>query len=111
MAACGPQPAASPSSAPRMYRLGLLLDGRITPAGNAAPATRQAFKERLAELGYVEGQNLSVEERIATRDFSQFDEEAGKLVRLPADVIVTNGSEWVRAVQAASWTVPIVIMG
>ena len=41
----------------------------------------------------------------------QFDEEAGKLVRLPADVIVTNGSEWVRAVQAASWTVPIVIMG
>src|SRR5437667_199342 len=48
--------------ATRVYRIGVLLSGPVS----ALAASVQAFRERLRELGYIEGQNLALELRGTT---------------------------------------------
>ena len=45
----------------KVYRIGLLSGLRPSPM----PATAEALRQGLRELGYIEGQNLSVEYRFA----------------------------------------------
>jgi len=51
----------------------------------------QAFRERLKELGYIEGRNLAVEIRDGEGRNDRLPALAADLVRLPVDVIVTLG--------------------
>src|SRR4029077_8863168 len=50
-----------------------------------------AFRERLHDLGYVEGRNIILEFRLLGGDFSRVRQFAAELVNLPVDVIVAAG--------------------
>ena len=67
----------------------------------------EAFRQRLRELGYVEGKNVLIEYRYAEGKFERLTDLAAELVQLKVDVIVTAGPG-VLAAKKASTTIPIV---
>ncbi|MGA7809083.1 ABC transporter substrate-binding protein [Bradyrhizobium sp.] len=68
-----------------------------------------AFRKGLAEGGFVEGRNLTVEYRWASGRHSRLPELAADLVRRPVDMIVTPGSTAAAmAAKAVTSTIPIV---
>ena len=67
----------------------------------------EAFRQRLRELGYVEGKNIVIEYRYAEGKLERLPELAAELVRLKVDVIVTAGPA-ILAAKKASTTVPII---
>ncbi len=70
-----------------------------------------AFVQRLRELGFAEGRNLVIEWRFAEGKAERNTDFAAEMVRLKADVVVTSSSGAVRAVMAASRSLPIVTVG
>ena len=104
--AAGAQPAG------KVYRVGLIAVG--TPLSEMAgpepvsPNVR-AFVQGLRALGYVEGQNLILERRSAEGRYERFGDIVAELVRLKADVIVTNSIPMTRAAKAVTTTLPIVM--
>ena len=72
----------------------------------------EAFREGLSELGYVEGQNISVEYRWADWKPDRIPALAEELVRLKVDIIVSagGGGPTVRAVGKAVKTIPVVFL-
>ena len=92
----------------KVYRIGWLRMRPSPPTGS----TSVAFRQKLRELGYVEGQNLVIEFRSAKREPERRPDLAAELLRLKVDVIVVPGSaSMVRDWQRATRTVPIVMMG
>jgi putative tryptophan/tyrosine transport system substrate-binding protein len=69
----------------------------------------EAFRQRLRGLGYLEGQNVAVEERWAEGRFDRLPSLAAELVRLNVDVIVTASTPAAQAAKQATRTVPIVV--
>jgi putative tryptophan/tyrosine transport system substrate-binding protein len=70
-----------------------------------------AFAQRLGELGYAEGRNVSIEFRSAEGRPERFPDLMSELVRLGVDVILPVGPEAsLRAAQKATMTVPIVVV-
>jgi putative ABC transport system substrate-binding protein len=67
-----------------------------------------AFLQRLRELGWIDGRNVTIEYRWAEGRESRYDEFAAEFVRLNVDVIVTGGTGAVVAVKKATSTIPIV---
>ena len=91
----------------RLIRIGVL-----GPTLNNPPAVEQyqAFRTQLAELGFREGQNLTI-------DYLHLDDPRGpfvvaaELVRSRPDLIVTTGPETsLQAVVGASGFIPVVII-
>ncbi|MEA3028149.1 MAG: hypothetical protein QOF91_3434 [Alphaproteobacteria bacterium] len=83
-------------------KLGILLvEGR-------EPFSR-LFGEGLAELGYVQGQNLHVEFRSAEGKLNLLPELARELVALKVDVIVASETPAVQAAKRATSDIPIVM--
>ena len=66
-----------------------------------------AFLQRLRELGWIEGRNLTIEYRWAEGSSDRAAELAAEFVRRKVDVIVTGGLPAVAAKQATS-VIPIV---
>ena len=67
------------------------------------------FREKLRDLGYVEGNNIILEFRLAAGDFSRLPTMAAELVRMPVDIIVTDGGPRVVSIAyEATRTIPIV---
>jgi putative ABC transport system substrate-binding protein len=93
------------AQSPKKLRLiGILESG--SPASSSERI--EAFRQGLRELGYVEGQNISIEYRYAEGNTDRFADFAAELVRLKVDVIVTASTPGVRAAKKASSTIPIV---
>ena len=71
----------------------------------------EAFRHRLRELGWIEGQNVALELRYAEAgtDTERLPALAADLVRLNVDVIVTVGGT-TRIAQSATRTIPIVMV-
>jgi putative ABC transport system substrate-binding protein len=67
-----------------------------------------AFVQRLRELGWIEGRNVSIEYRWGEGRVERLGELAAELVRLKVDVIVTGGTRQVVAAQQATSVIPIV---
>jgi putative ABC transport system substrate-binding protein len=68
----------------------------------------EAFKQGLRELGYVEGQNIKIEYRLAEGKTERLPSLAADLVRLKVDVIVA-GSQGAVAAKQATTAIPIVM--
>ena len=83
------------------------LSGNSLSRGN--PERRDAFRQGLRELGYVEGKNIVIEWRFADEKRERLPALAAELVRLKVDVIVTTGGLPTRAAQGATSTIPIVL--
>ncbi len=67
-----------------------------------------AFRQRLRELGWVEGQNIVIESRYADGRYERFSDLAAELVRLKPDVIFAHATAAAQAAQRATTTIPIV---
>jgi len=67
----------------------------------------EAFRQRLRELGYVEGKNIVIEYRYVEGKLERVSNLAAELVQLKVDVIVTTGPG-ILAAKKASTTMPIV---
>src|SRR5262245_62252191 len=88
----------------KAWRIGLL-----SSASSSAGAHRLlALKHGLHALGYVEGQNLTIEYRWAEGRNDRLPAHAAELVRLKVEVIVTQGSLATVEARKASPTLPIV---
>ncbi len=79
---------------------------------SAESADSEVFIRRLRELGYVEGQNISIDYRYGEGRRDRASKLAEELTALNCDVIVVAGGyTWVRAVKEATKTIPIVMAG
>jgi putative ABC transport system substrate-binding protein len=87
----------------RISRIGILA----APSASFFSARVEAFRQRLRELGYVEGKNVLIEYRYAEGKLERLPDLAAELVRLKVDVIVTAGPG-ILAAKKASATIPIV---
>jgi putative ABC transport system substrate-binding protein len=89
--------------APQGHRIGVLLyDG-------APPGLLEAFREGLHALGYVEGQNITLELRNAQGKKEQLAVLANELVRLKVDLILAVNTPAALAAKQVTTTIPIVI--
>jgi len=90
----------------KVFRLGYLSSADpVTDSANI-----EAFRQRLRELGYIEGQNISIEYRYAENKRVRYPELAAELVSLKVDVIVlTGGNPTIKAAMNATKTIPIVM--
>jgi putative ABC transport system substrate-binding protein len=87
----------------KVFRIGIL-----SPAARPDTAVFDAFRKGLADLGYIDGQNIKIEYRLAAGDISRLPEMAGELVRLPVDLLVTDGRKSAQAAHEATRSIPIV---
>jgi putative tryptophan/tyrosine transport system substrate-binding protein len=70
-----------------------------------------AFRQGLRELGYVDGQNVSIDYRWGDLKSDRVTAHAVDLTRLKVDVIVsTGGDEAAVAVTRTVTTIPVVVM-
>ena len=69
-----------------------------------------ALRGKLRELGWTEGHNLSIDVRVGRGDFNRIRDDAGLLVGLKPDVIITNGTPALTAVRERSRTIPVVFV-
>jgi putative ABC transport system substrate-binding protein len=99
--------AARAQSTRRLYRIGFL--GAASSSEPRSQRFFEAFRNGLAELGYVEGQNIAIESRWAAGKYERLPGLAAELVRLKMDVIVTAAVPAIRAVKEATSTIPIVM--
>ena len=97
LAARAQQPAKQPT-------IGFLGSGTLEGQGQWVAA----FLQRLRELGWIEGRNITIEYRWAEGNSDRADELAAELVRRRVDVIVTYANPIVLAVKRSTSTIPIV---
>src|SRR5215510_12180940 len=100
----GPLAVAAQQSA-KIPRIGMLVGG--SPDWTAP--TLEAFRQRLHELGYVEGHTIAIDYRFAEGKSEPLPALAAELVHLPVDILVTWGSAAAWAAKHATSTTPIVI--
>jgi putative ABC transport system substrate-binding protein len=85
----------------RVPRIGVLL---VMSAELMGP-----YRERLRDLGYVEGKNIQFEVRSAQGQFSRLPELAAELVRSKVDIIVASLTPAVIAARHATSDIPIIM--
>src|SRR5215467_14397837 len=85
--------------------IGYLSGGSLS----SNPARREAFRQGLHELSYVEGKNIVIEWRSADGKLDRLPALAAELVRLKVAVIVTSGGALTRRAKEATSTIPIVM--
>jgi putative tryptophan/tyrosine transport system substrate-binding protein len=83
--------------------------GILSPAGNEATPDLTAFRARLHDLGYVEGQTIVLDFRLSKGIVDALPALAAELVRVPFDVIVTVTTSATLAAFGATRTIPIVM--
>ncbi len=88
----------------RVPRIAVLTTS--SPPGSSAT---DAFIQRLRELGYIEGRNITIEWRWGQGTTERFPEYGADVVRLNVDVIVAANAAAGQAARLATKTIPIVI--
>src|SRR5262245_54072040 len=83
---------------------------RIGVLRQAGPHEKQfeAFRQGLRAAGYVEGQNIVIEQRYAAGAYDRLNALAIELVRENVDVIVVDGTAAAKACKGATAAIPIV---
>jgi len=98
-----PLAAEGQNKAGKVSRIGFLFYGAPGPSAEV-----DAFRQGLRELGYIEGQNVTIDYRFASGQVERLPELATELARLKVDVIVTPGTPAAMAAKQATSTIPIV---
>jgi putative tryptophan/tyrosine transport system substrate-binding protein len=106
LAACGAvAQAQQPKKVPRIGYLSALDPARESTRSEAIRLARRA-------LGYIEGQNITIEFRHEEGKIDRAPERLAELARLKVDILVITGGEaWIRAAKNATKTIPIVMTG
>jgi putative ABC transport system substrate-binding protein len=74
-----------------------------------AASNLEAFRQRLGELGHIEGKNITIERRYTDGRTGRVTALATELVGLQSDLIVTWGTPAAMAAKKATSTIPIVM--
>ena len=99
-ALCFSAEAQQPAKVPRI--------GYLAARSNPEPRD-EGFRQRLRDLGYIEGKNIAIEYRYAHGKIERLPVFAAEMVRLKVDVIVATGTPVARQAKEATSTIPIVI--
>jgi putative tryptophan/tyrosine transport system substrate-binding protein len=99
LALSDPVEAQQPAKVPR---IGILSSGSQSDR-------MDAFRQRLRELGYIEGQNIVIEERRTKGGPGDLPALAAELVHRNVQVILTAGTSPTQAVKNTTSTIPIVM--
>jgi putative ABC transport system substrate-binding protein len=96
------------AQAPKIRRIGFLA---VAPRPTAASpnSSYAAFLSGIQELGYRQGQNLSIEWRYADSSIERLPALAQELVLLKPEVLVTHGTIAAQVLQRTTKTLPIVV--
>jgi putative ABC transport system substrate-binding protein len=89
----------------KVPRIGMVMFG--SPENAIAPAP---FRQRLLELGYVEGRTAVLEMRYARGKEEVLPDLLAELVRLRVDAIYVTGDQVVLAAKRATSTIPVVMV-
>jgi ABC-type uncharacterized transport system substrate-binding protein len=101
----GARLAAEAPPAGKVSKIGFLYPSSAT----GAAARFEAFKQGLCELGYIEGQNLAIEQRYADDRPERLPALAAELATLHVDVFVVDINRTAEMVQQITTTPPIVM--
>ena len=97
--------AAQPPAPARTAHVSVLIAGSPT----SGVKTSNAFRERLQELGWIEGKNLVLDFRYAENRYDRLPALAAEVVAGRPDVIFAVAAPAIRAAMQATSTIPIVI--
>ena len=92
--------------AERIRRVGVLVPFRENDP--FAQAIKTAFAQALGRFGWIEGQNIRIDYRLAAGDSTLINTYAAQLVELSPDVILASTTPAVAALQEQTHTIPIV---
>jgi putative ABC transport system substrate-binding protein len=93
----------------QMRRVGVLIgETRNDPASQSHLA---AFREALAQLGWIEGRNLRIELRFADGNTERVRALASEVVNLVPEVIFVSTGVATRTLQQETQTIPIIFAG
>jgi len=81
---------------------------RIVVIGNVPLPVYENFRQRLRELGWTEGQNITIDYRWAEGQLDRLPDLAGEVVRLKPDLIVAITHRVALAAKNATTTIPVV---
>src|SRR5262249_10912503 len=91
----------------KVFRIGIL--GNVPTTDVEGARLWGAFIQGLRELGYVEGQNITIERRFSEGQYERLPALAAELVRLKVDVIVAAAAHNVVVAKQTTQTIPIVM--
>jgi putative ABC transport system substrate-binding protein len=97
--------AANAQPASKVRRIGYLSSGSAA----ASKYVIDAFRQRLAELGWIDGENVVIEYRFAEGRHDRLPEFAAQLVQLKVDVIAAGPTPPAVAAKNATRNIPIVM--
>ena len=81
--------------------------GFLAPQGRSLPLF-DAFKQGLADRGYIDGQNIIIEPRFAEGHYERFPDLLAELVAAKVDVVAVTGAVTARAAEKAITAIPLV---
>ena len=85
----------------KVWRIGCLSSGLAN--------SLDTFRQRMTELGYLQGKNLIVDIRAAEGQYDRLPNLAKELVDLRPDAIIAEATPAIAAAQRATRTIPIVM--
>src|SRR5664279_1622244 len=106
-AAAWPIAARAQQPATKIAKIGWLVTGSPT----SHRFSLAAFRDGLRALGYVEGQNISIEYRWAEGNITRLPELANELVHQKVDIILAGGTVVAEAAKHATSIIPIIAAG
>jgi putative ABC transport system substrate-binding protein len=95
--------AAEAQQAGKVNRIGFLRFGHVPPT------YIEGFRQGLHELGYIEGQDITIEYGLA-QSTAQLPDVAAELVRRKVDVLVASGTPSVLPAKNATSTIPVMFV-
>jgi len=106
VALCPPVQAQEPMKIPRVG----YLTGTREPTRDSPDSNRDAFRQGLRDLGYVEGKNLQIDYRYGAGLSDRATSLVSELLELKVNVIVSPVVSGILAAKQATKTIPIVIV-